>query len=45
MSRLEICPVCKRAVAVSKERAVVFAHHDKAHQPCPMGGHSMGDAA
>ena len=41
----EVCPVCKRVVAVSKERAVVFAHHDKAHQPCPMSGHSLGSVA
>lgn len=40
-----VCPVCKRPVAVSKERHVVFAHHDKAHQPCPMSGNALGDAA
>jgi hypothetical protein len=42
-TRYEICPVCKRPVAVSKHRAIVFAHHDKTHQPCPMSGQPMGD--
>lgn len=40
----EVCPVCKRVVAVSK-RAIVFAHHDKSGTPCPMSGHSMGSAS
>jgi hypothetical protein len=42
---LETCPVCKRVVAVSKQKRVVFAHHTKLHEPCPMGGHPMGGEA
>lgn len=38
----ELCPVCHRVVAVSDLTYVVFAHHDKAHNSCPMGGHALG---
>lgn len=45
MKKLELCPVCKRVVAVSQERRLVFAHHDKAFGPCPMAGHPLGGEA
>lgn len=39
---IEVCPVCWRPVAVSNIRRLVFSHHDKAMNVCPMGGHPMG---
>jgi hypothetical protein len=35
---MEECPVCRKPVAVSNVRRIVFAHRDKAGNPCPMAG-------
>jgi hypothetical protein len=35
---MDVCPVCRKPVAVSNVRRIVFAHRDKIGSPCPMAG-------